>query len=470
MKTMEQSMNELLYGHPDSRYANHQHKMGHRWQSRPTTILQNDYDKVLSLLFAKKNKRDSDYVDATKKSFVAGNKDALKIPPSSIEQLQELWGDIMPHRELIIGDNKLKGCIEGGSEYRGAEMSDGERVVIYLLAQCLCMPERAVVIIDEPEIHLHRSIMKRLWDAIEQARADCLFVYITHDLDFAASRYGAFKLWVKQFDGASQWIWEESPSIDGFPEALKLELLGSRKPILFVEGENGSLDELIYSVVYPDWFIVPRGGCSKIIESVRGLRANPSLHTLHTAGIIDRDYRSEHELAALVADNVHGLAVAEIESLLCIEEFIRAVSESLARSPDADIVSAKDFIIAEFQKELTGQVAKMTAAEVHFRLGMFDRNQASLGDIKHAMNATTTAVDVDGIHAAFLKRASEAVTLKDYVAVLKGYNRKGLHKQIGSQIFGLNGTEYRDLVLRLLNSEKRDAMVTGLRRFCPTLK
>lgn len=39
-------------------------------------------------------------------------------------------------------------------------MSDGERVCLYLISQCLITPENHIIVIDEPEIHLHTSIMK----------------------------------------------------------------------------------------------------------------------------------------------------------------------------------------------------------------------------------------------------------------------------------------------------------------------
>ena len=72
--------------------------------------------------------------------------------------------------------------------YNAAEMSDGERVIFYLIGECLAAPDDAVIVIDEPEMHLHKSIQSDLWDAIEAERPDCLFVYLTHDVDFAASR------------------------------------------------------------------------------------------------------------------------------------------------------------------------------------------------------------------------------------------------------------------------------------------
>ena len=50
------------------------------------------------------------------------------------------------------------------------------------------MTAAGALIIDEPELHVHRSIMDRLWDELEGARPDSVFVFITHDLEFAASR------------------------------------------------------------------------------------------------------------------------------------------------------------------------------------------------------------------------------------------------------------------------------------------
>ncbi|WP_302233705.1 AAA family ATPase [uncultured Adlercreutzia sp.] len=106
-------------------------------------------------------------------------------------------------------------------------MSDGERSVLYLAAQVLCVPENKTLIIDEPEVHLHPSLMGRLWRALESARPDCLFVFITHDVQFAALHKDSPRIWVKSFDGAN-WDWDFIPNSD-LPEQLLLELLGNRK-------------------------------------------------------------------------------------------------------------------------------------------------------------------------------------------------------------------------------------------------
>lgn len=215
VKTLEQSLNELLYGHQDSRYATKQHKFGHRWQNKLTTFLQNDYDKMLSTLFAKTAKRDSDYVFASRTASGNGHNNLLPIPDSPIDILLKMWADIMPQRELILDDGQVKAKTPSNSVYSAEEMSDGERVAIYLLGQSLCAPDNSIVIIDEPEIHLHRSLMSRLWNKVEEVRGNCLFVYITHDITFASSRVEAVKIWVKNYNGNNQWEWEETPEIEG---------------------------------------------------------------------------------------------------------------------------------------------------------------------------------------------------------------------------------------------------------------
>ena len=86
-------------------------------------------------------------------------------------------------------------------------MSDGERVVLYLIGQCLSLPENSVIIIDEPETHLHKSLVDKLWNKIEAQTPNKLLLYITHDLEFAASRTDATKIWVKEYNGSNQWLW-----------------------------------------------------------------------------------------------------------------------------------------------------------------------------------------------------------------------------------------------------------------------
>ena len=114
-------------------------------------------------------------------------------------------------------------------------------------------------------MYLHKTLLSKLWDILETEREDCIFIYLTHDLEFATSRNTAKKVWIKSFNHPDKWEIEDIPS-NVLPEALLLKLLGSRKRILFCEGESGKIDEKIYNLLLPDFTITPVKTCFDVIN------------------------------------------------------------------------------------------------------------------------------------------------------------------------------------------------------------
>lgn len=151
------------------------------------------------------------------------------------DQVHEIWNSVFPQRVIEFKDARVFAKANGIDEYKGKYMSDGERVAIYLIGQCLIAPEGTTIIIDEPEIHLHESIMNRLWNEIEKFCQDKTLIYITHNLRFASSRNGATKIWVKSFDGNEKWEYSILEPNDDIPNELMFEVLGNRKPVLLLK-------------------------------------------------------------------------------------------------------------------------------------------------------------------------------------------------------------------------------------------
>ncbi|MGI8909867.1 MAG: AAA family ATPase, partial [Rubrobacteraceae bacterium] len=223
------ALTDLLYGSAESNvsdvYNMLQSKRAYRWGQKPDISPLSDFDKLFTYLFSDANETNAKYVEE-----VEGEKEQRIEPPETkLRATKRLWEEVLPHRKLKIGGGKVETQVvsdrsgANGSLYNASEMSDGERVVFYLVGQALSAPENGVIVVDEPELHLHRSIQARLWDAIEAERSDCLFVYLTHDLDFAASRIAATKVWLESYDGAS-WNWHEVEEAEGIPEQLYLEI------------------------------------------------------------------------------------------------------------------------------------------------------------------------------------------------------------------------------------------------------
>src|SRR5690625_4127097 len=211
----------------------HSSKFGYRYQNNPVTSLLNDYDKILSLFFARNNKLIEQY---HKDCDIAHSKnEELPIPIKSlIKKAEEIWNYLLPKRQLDLSGNQVNVLFNGG-DYHGKEMSDGERVILYMIVQALSVESKSLLIIDEPELHIHKAITNKLWDKLEEVRHDCVFMYITHDLDFAVSRSINEIIWVKSYNGNEEWDYEFLPLSDysDFPEALLFEMLGTQKKIIF---------------------------------------------------------------------------------------------------------------------------------------------------------------------------------------------------------------------------------------------
>lgn len=171
------------------------------WGKGYTTKLLDDFDAVLAALLAQVNLENQRYVDSCKDAERSGIAKP-DVPLTVYDKLQNVWGLVFPHRKIGQEDAAFYAYIDDPAQrYSATQMSDGERSVLYLAAQVLCVPESKIIIMDEPEVHLHPSLMGHLWDALEKIRPDCLFIYITHDVDFATSHRSSDAIWIKSYDG-----------------------------------------------------------------------------------------------------------------------------------------------------------------------------------------------------------------------------------------------------------------------------
>ncbi len=465
LKSYSEAENLVFYGNGDAKDPN----KGHRWQwGHYTTKLMDDFDHVLSALLAIRNNEISRFHQAC----VEAGTDKSKWPDTSktsIEKLIDIWTLILPHRKLIEDDSQFYAVSnKNGHEekYSSTEMSDGERAVLYLAAQVLCVPKNKVMIIDEPEIHLHRSIMNRLWKTLENYRQDCLFIYITHDLQFAAAHGNVDKIWIKEFDGTH---WKLEKIIDsGLPEELILEILGSRKNVLFVEGEKNSFDYQLYSELYPDYLIIPCGGCSQVIARTRAFKDSEALHECSVYGLIDRDYRSEHEITALKKDGIYILDVAEVENLFLVEELIRFMA---ARFGEADIDGAvadvKDFVInTKFAGLIERQICQSVVAEIKYQLSCIEIEKKNEVEAKESLRTGLDRIQFDDIRNQKEPVFRGALNSKDYKAVLRIFNEKEIAKTIGKKL-GVENNEYQQKVINLLRNDCHDEIVNALVSYLP---
>ena len=199
-----------------------------------------------------------------------------------------------------------------------------------------------VLLIDEPERHLHRSIIEPFLSALFGQRDDCTFIISTHEIALPIAKPTARVVMLRscnwQGDQAIEWDAKVLEPGVGLPEDLKRDILGARRRILFVEGTPNSLDLALYGALFTGLSVIPKGNCDEVIKAVKGLRGSYEHHQVEAIGLIDRDDRTEDEVSELAQDSIFALDVYSVESLYYCSDAIGAVArrqaDSLGRKSD----------------------------------------------------------------------------------------------------------------------------------------
>lgn len=391
-----------------------------------------------------------------------------KLPRTKLDRVQRHWESIFPDNKMLRAAGNLS--IRGGKDPRPfspLRLSDGEKAVFYLLASALFASPQSIIMVEDPEVFLHHSIMKSVWDTVEQLRPDCTFIYLTHDLEFAASRNESSCVWVKTFDAEHiEWDYEILRSPSELPEDVYLDLLGSRKPILFIEGtDNRSIDVKLYTLLYPEYTIKPLGGCSKVIETTRTFNDLKSFHHIESHGIVDRDRRTRTEVESLQQRNIAVPEVAEVENLLLIEPVMRIVAQRMGLNANNIVNNVRNNIIRMFDDELENQALLHTRHRTKREIECFiDRRSNNIEDYEEHIRTLTAQCNPRKRYEDLCAKFRIYVHNKQYDKILQVYNQKAMLPNCGIvQACGFASKEkYLKFILSILRENSEDS--TTMRR------
>lgn len=462
---LESSKSNLYLGNSDQ-YAN---KSNHRYHSNPATCLLDDYQQALSLLFAEAQRELQEEHDKAMDCSSKG--DPIPKPSDTVvDKAQRIWNTLLPHRTIDLSGNGVHVTYQT-RKYHGKEMSDGERVMLYMICQALVVKPNTLFIIDEPELHIHKAIVKELWTQLENERPDCIFMYVTHDIDFALSRNDAQFLWIKSFDGTN-WDYEFFNATDypDLPSDLLLEILGTRQKIVFVEGTKSSYDYKLYQEIYREkgYHVIPCDGCDDVIRVVKAKRTYEKLQAIEVYGIIDRDYRTEREIKALNNDGIFVLSVAEIENLFVVPEVLEIMESQLGCDPGT-ANSAKDFIVEMFNGCKAKQVSEAFSKEITHQLSLVDfgTNEPTREEIKHIIDDMFSTENMNMWRKEKETIYNSASSLQE---ILQFFNFKKLSHIIASK-YGLSDKDFPNRVINVLtnNKDARVEMLAAFSQYVPEL-
>lgn len=389
-----------------------------------------------------------------------------RLQATRLDTVINIWEEVFPGNRVLIESGQLLFTRDGDGEdepgYSPSRLSAGEKAVLYYLVAMCYAPKRAMVFVDSPEMFLHPTVTHSLWNHIELMRPDCRFIYTTHDLDFAASRSASSAVWVRGYDPATTtWQYEVMPPNTTISDEIYRSILGTRKPVLFIEGDNRrSIDAKLYPLIFPNHTIQALGSCNKVIEATRTFNDLNSFHHMDSRGIVDRDRRDVKEVEYLRGKRIMVPEVAEVENLLLVEEVIRTVATVCGKDENTVASKVKRSIIKEFRNDLTRQALLHTRHRVKRIVECrIDGKFTSIGMLERHLSELPHEINPRALYESLCREFQRYATDNDYASILRVYNQKSMLSDCNvAELCGLRDKdEYLYMILKILRRDTAEA-------------
>lgn len=374
-----------------------------------------------------------------------------ELRPTKLDQLAKLWRTIFPDSRVV----RRKGTLmfsnsSGEGVIAPMRLSQGEKAVLYYIMAALYASPGAVIFIDNPSLFIHPAILNTVWNSIEELRPDCTFIYDTVDVEFVNSRTDNVCVWVKSFT-ADPPSWNYSVlSADQLSEDLFLDLIGSRKPVLFIEGDaSHSIDSKLYTLVFSDHTVKPLGSCDKVIESTRTFNDLRTMHQLESHGIVDRDRRTEAEVDYLRRKSILVPDVAEVENIFLIESIIKTMARIRGRDPERVFAKVKRCVMNTFRHHADAQALMHTRHRVKREVECkIDAKFSCITAMETHIKSLLHLLDPRRHYNALRHEFNTMIAADDYAGVLRVFNHKPLLGDCG--------------LPALLGYQNKDAYISGV--------
>lgn len=374
-----------------------------------------------------------------------------RLKPTRLDCLVSLWERVFPGNRIVRTRGGMMFATSAGGDLISVDkLSQSEQTVLYYASAVLYAMPGAVIFVDSPSLFLHPTVLNNLWNSIEELRPDCTFVYDSVDVEFVNSRTHNVSIWVKSYD-AEVHAWDyEIVNPGDFREDIFVDLVGTRKPVLFIEGDaRHSIDARLYPLVFPDCTVKPLGSCDKVIESTRTFNDLKNMHHLESRGVVDRDRRTEPEVDYLRRKSVMVPDVAEVENLFLLEGVIRAMARRRRRNPEKVFSHVQHEVEHEFSRRFDEQalqhVRHRVKREVECKIdARFSCITAMETHLRGLINMLQPRAQYNELRTAFRNMLDK----HDYEGILRVFNHKPM----------LGDCD----VARLLGYKNKDEYISGV--------
>lgn len=303
-------------------------------------------------------------------------------------------------------------------------MSDGERVAFFYIATTIVAPPKSFIVVDEPENHLNPAVYNKIWDRLINERSDCQFIFISHTIEFINARAGFELVTINNFCYPDKFEFKFfGDSLEDINQDFLVEIIGSRKPILFCEGIRSSYDYKIYEILFCNKYtIIPTENCTSVINNVTACNKHANLYNIQNAiGIIDSDLKNQDEIDYLKNRYIYTLKCNDIEMILIDENIFKKVLTHTFKNENnfnifkdkffKKLTERKDFIIKRIIKTIVDD-------ELHHSV-IDDKSNKSREELKEDFKNIFDRIRIDDLWDTYDRKLSEIIDNKNYDAAIQ---------------------------------------------------
>ena len=374
----------------------------------------------------------------------------IDLKDSITSVILNIWEELVKDRRLYFRGFLMAQTLND-EKYELKYLSSGEKNIFYFLTYILIGEEKKYYFIDEPENNLNPSIISKLWNFLEKKRPNSIFVYLTHNNEFATSRVNANTYWIKKYNGDETWEFEKLPVSDTLPKSVLISLVGNKRTVLFCESENDEkYDSLLFSILFPEFKVIPSGGCDKVQTKVKAYKELNLPSSVF--GIIDCDYKDDNYLSGLERKGVYHLPTFEIENFYLISDIIVPFLKVYSTNPNAfDLVKSE--VKSLYDNNIAKMIVRKIGNELHsksYNLGI--NNLHNSAELLTKYNQFVSSIDVGDMISTTTSFYNTIKNSNDYDKYLRYLDCKGIISLIEPKMSLRDGITYEDEILSFLKN------------------
>lgn len=330
----------------------------------------NRWQSIVNKIFQKVANVDNKIAAYVKANLTKTGKEVLANFPNPFEPYQKIFTKLLPDKTLDDIDPKnlreFHYRVGDSGPLAFSTLSAGEQEVVKIAFDLMWKQIRhCVIFLDEPELHLHPTLTFRLIETIKEIGDNTnQFFFFTHSADLISTYYSTGDVYFIDMDVSSGNQARRLINLDGEHQATaramgnNLGLFAVGKKLVFVEGEDVSIDRVTYHKVsqrvFPEAYVLPIGSVENITALNRlSKELQASIFGIDFFMIRDRDGLRADQIAKIEENpRFRCLRRRHVENYFLDAEVLAAVARKLYLDDqwqDADKVQER---LLEIAKEL----------------------------------------------------------------------------------------------------------------------